>query len=180
MSRKREDEFSRYVRARRPSLRRTAFLLVNDWHEADDLVQKTLVAVYRRWDALDRREALAAYTRRAMLRQFISERRSKRWSREFCSADPPEPPPAADETAGLPDRLVLLNALAELAPRQRAAVVLRYWEDLSVDETAHLLKCSPATIRSQTTRALATLRAALGSNFAADRDKELVSPDQHY
>jgi RNA polymerase sigma-70 factor (sigma-E family) len=156
-----DDEFSRYVKQNRSALRRRAFLLCGDWDEADDLVQSTLVKMYRRWHDLDRREELGAYTRRVMFRTFVSERRAHRWSRELVRDELPEPDPEPDGQARLGDRLLLLGALARLGPRQRAAIVLRYWEDLSVEETAWVLGCSAATVRSQASRALETLRSML-------------------
>ena len=82
-------------------------------------------------------------------------------TRELVQDQLPEPDAHADEHERLDDRLLLLSALAQLAPGQRAVIVLRYWEDLSAEQTAHLLGCSSATVRSQALRALATLRAIL-------------------
>jgi RNA polymerase sigma-70 factor (sigma-E family) len=160
-----DNEFAGYVRKARSELRRRAFLLCGDWYNADDLVQNTLIKVHRRWNDLERRDELGAYTRTVMLRTFISDRRAHRWSREFVHDRLPEPDPVSDGQGHLGDRLLLQSALAQLAPRQRAAVVLRYWEDLSVEETARTLGCSSATIRSQASRALMTLRYLLEGDF---------------
>ncbi|MFD8564733.1 SigE family RNA polymerase sigma factor [Streptosporangium canum] len=157
----REDEFSRYVKEARPALRRTAFLLSSDWYEADDLVQRTLIALHRRWDSLERRDRIAGYARTVMIRMIISDRRSRRWSREALPGVLPEPAAAPDPYALLGDRLVLMRALAVLGPRQRAAVVLRYWEDRSVEETARVMGSVGSTVRSQTVRALDILRSVL-------------------
>ncbi|ETK37136.1 SigE family RNA polymerase sigma factor [Microbispora sp. ATCC PTA-5024] len=165
-----DDEFSRYVREARPALRRTAFLLSADWHEADDLVQRTLIALHRRWDTLRQRDKIAGYARTVMLRLIISDRRSHRWSREVLHDLPPEPDPSPDPYGLVLDRLLLMNALAGLGPRQRAAVVLRYWEDRTVEETASALGSEGSTVRSQTVRALASLRASLKDQLAADED----------
>jgi RNA polymerase sigma-70 factor (sigma-E family) len=160
-----DDQFSRWVKQARSDLRRRAFLLCGDWFGADDLVQNTLIKLYRRWNDLERREELGAYTRTIMFRTFISERRTHRWSRELIQDRVPEPPPLADGQVHLGDRYLLLGALAQLGPRQRAAIILRYWEDLSVEETARTLGCSTATVRSQASRALTTLRCMLEPEY---------------
>jgi RNA polymerase sigma-70 factor (sigma-E family) len=160
-----DDEFSRYVRKARSELRRRAYLLCGDWHGADDLVQNTLIKVYRRWEDLERRDHLGGLTRTIMFRTFVSERRARRWSRELVLERPPERATQADGVTHVGDRLLLLRALAQLGPRQRAAIVLRYWEDLSVEETARTLGCSSATVRSQASRALTTLRCMLEADF---------------
>ncbi|WP_433241379.1 SigE family RNA polymerase sigma factor [Streptosporangium sp. CA-135522] len=161
MAEAREDEFSRYVKEARPALRRTAFLLSSDWYEADDLVQRTLIAIHGRWDSLEHRDKIAGYARTIMIRLIISDRRSHRWSREVLHELPPEPDPTPDPYTLLGDRLLLMRALSNLAPRQRAVVVLRYWEDCSVEETARAMDSMCSTVRSQTVRALATLRSTL-------------------
>jgi RNA polymerase sigma-70 factor (sigma-E family) len=156
-----DEEFSRYAKKARPTLRRIAFRLSSDWYEADDLVQRTLIAIYRRWALLQRRDNMSRYAYAVMTRLIISDRRSHRWLREVLYDLPPEPPPPPDPYRPLDDRLLLFDALAGLAPRQRTAVVLRYWEDRSVEETARVMGSSCSTVRSQTVRALASLRSAL-------------------
>jgi RNA polymerase sigma-70 factor (sigma-E family) len=156
-----QDDLTEYVRRKRPALRRVAFRLTADWYEADDLVQRTLIALLARWDTLDDRDQIGPYAYTVMNRLFISDRRSHRWSNEVLHEWPPEPGSVPDAYAFFSDRLLLLNALADLAPRQRAAVLLRYWHDRSVEETAEALGCMSSTVRSQTTRALATLRSLL-------------------
>ncbi|WP_231509957.1 SigE family RNA polymerase sigma factor [Streptosporangium roseum] len=157
----REEEFSRYVKEARPGLRRTAFLLSSDWFEADDLVQRALIAIHGRWESLEHRDRITGYARTIMIRMIISDRRSHRWSREALAGVLPEPEPAGDPYVLLSDRLVLMRALTVLGPRQRAAVVLRYWEDRSVEETALVMGSGGSTVRSQTARALSTLRSVL-------------------
>ncbi|MCT9933221.1 SigE family RNA polymerase sigma factor [Planotetraspora sp. A-T 1434] len=172
------DEFARFVKEVRPALRRTAFQLSDDWYEADDLVQRTLMAIHRHWDTIEERDKIAAYARTIMTRLLISDRRSLRWSREILNDLPPEPEPTPDPYALLGDRMVLMDALAGLAPRQRAAVILRYWEDRSVEETARAMGSRSSTVRSQTVRALATLRSALeaeGDGNAEDAPDEQIS-----
>lgn len=142
-------------------LRRTAFRLTTDWHEADDLAQRTLIALYGRWETLEDRDRISAYAHTILIRLLIDDRRASRWSNEILSALPPETAAVADPASRVEDRLLMLEALSGLAPRQQAAVVLRYYEDRSVDETARALGCGHSTVRSQTTRALAFLRAVL-------------------
>ncbi|MGK5555176.1 SigE family RNA polymerase sigma factor [Actinomadura kijaniata] len=155
------NEFSRYVTAIRSHLRHRAFLLCRDWHEADDLVQRTLIKIFLRWETLDRRDELSAYARTVMVRTFINHRATPGRSREFLTDQLPEPEPRPGGQEQVVDRILLLDKLAELGPRQRAVIVLRYWENLTVKETAEALSCSPATVRSQTFRALTNLRALL-------------------
>ena len=163
-----DDGFTRFVATARPGLRRSAYLLCGDWHEAEDLAQNALLAVLRRWDKLRWPEAAAGYARAAMYRIFISERRHVRWRLETTHAEVPDKPSADGGGGGcenaVTDRMVLLEALGQLPPRQRAAVMLRYIEDLDVTRTAEILECEPSTIRSQTTRALATMRVVM-SNY---------------
>ncbi|WP_242910624.1 SigE family RNA polymerase sigma factor [Actinomadura terrae] len=153
-----DDGFSTYVRQVRPELRRRAFLLCGDWFEADDLTQQTLVKVFLQWPRLDNREKLTGFTRTVMVRTYISERRAARWTREILADRDPEP---ATCDQGYCDHQPLLSALDRLAHRQRAAIVLRFWDQLSVREIADVLGCAPTTVRSQTSRALATLRSLL-------------------
>jgi RNA polymerase sigma-70 factor (sigma-E family) len=154
--------FTDFVVKARPGLRRSAYLLCGDWHEADDLTQNALLAVLRRWGDLTWPEAAAGYARAAMYRIFVSDRRHARWRLESTRSEVPDQPAAGDnESDQTADRVVLLAALQELSPRQRAAVVLRYMEDLDVTRTAEILQCAPSTIRSQTTRALVTMRLIL-------------------
>lgn len=156
-----DEEFTRFVIGARPALRRTAFRITTDWYEADDLVQRTLLALYRRWGTLERRDQLAAYAHKTMVRLAIGDRRTRRWSSEVLQARPPEPDPIPDAHAVIGNRLLLMDILAGLGPRQRAALVLRYWEDCQIEEIANLLGCLASTVRSQIARGLANLRSEL-------------------
>ncbi|MEY9933579.1 RNA polymerase sigma-70 factor (sigma-E family) [Catenulispora sp. GP43] len=153
-----EDELEEFVQGRYLALRRTAYLLCGDWHRAEDLVQVTLVKVVvaaRR----GRVESLDAYSRQVLLRLFLDENRRLWRRRERSWAEPVE---VADSGSGDSDlKLTVLSALRGLPPRQRATVVLRYWEDRSVEETADLLGVSTGTVKSQSARALAALRTVL-------------------
>jgi RNA polymerase sigma-70 factor (sigma-E family) len=152
------DDFSDYVRAERGSLYREAFRLCRDRHEADDLTQDTLIKVFRRWERLPDGTHLAGYVRRTLLNSYLSTRRRLRWTFEVTRAELPER--AVDEPAR-EDGIALRSAVRHLAPRQRAVIALRFWVDLSVEDTAAALGCSLGTVKSQTHRALGTLRLTL-------------------
>jgi RNA polymerase sigma-70 factor (sigma-E family) len=150
-----ELQFADYFRARAQPLRRLAYSLCGDWHTAEDLVQLAFVRLYRRWPSI-RDESVDAYARQVVVNAFLSHRRARR--RESLMADPPE---RAAGGADPVEKLALRRALADLGPRQRAAVVLRYLEDLPVAEVATLLGITEGTVKSQTARALQSMRAAL-------------------
>src|SRR5882757_1610664 len=157
MRREWERDFVEYVVARSPALRRTAFLLCGDWHQAEDLVQLALAKLYGAWRRLDRSGSVDGYARRTLLRAYLDERR-RPWRREYPFQTLPETPTPMDPAD---DRMVLLQALAGLPANQRAVVVLRYWEDMSVTETAALLDISEGTVKSASSRGLAALREDL-------------------
>lgn len=161
----RDIAFAEYFAARSSAMRATAFLLCGDWHRAEDLVQTTFTKLYLRWNRVQRHEALDPYVRKALVSAFIDEGRWGWWRRErphehrFERAAEPEP---SD------DRVTLMRALAQVPPRQRAVLVLRYWQDLSVDDTAAALGCSPGTVKSQAARGLDTLRTLVAHPVTAD------------
>lgn len=152
-------DFTEYATKARSRLQRTAYLMCGDWHLADDLAQETLITLYRRWESLDHDIGPAAYAMRVLVHEV--RRAAKRaWrSREIMAPAPDRP---ALTPQGAEEREVIVKALARLGPRQRAIVVLRYWEDMSVEETARTVGCTRSTVTSQSHRALATLRALLG------------------
>ncbi|MEU9730412.1 SigE family RNA polymerase sigma factor [Streptomyces sp. NPDC048002] len=154
-----EDRFQEFVRARWSRLVRTAYLLTGDPHLAEDLTQTALTKAYRSWRRVARSDNPEAYVRR-MLVSCNSDRFRKRRVPEALTAAPPERA-GRDEAYGWADeRSALLPALAQLPPRQRAVVVLRYWEDLSEAEVADTLGCSPGTVKSQASKGLAKLRTS--------------------
>jgi RNA polymerase sigma-70 factor (sigma-E family) len=157
MSRTDEDAFRAFAFSRRPVLRHTAYLLCGDWHQADDLVQTTLVKLYVAWRRVRSAEELDAYTRRILTRCFLDERR-RPWRRE-APVDRLDDRPGT--TSAREDVLDVRAAMATLPRRQRATLVLRYWSDASVSETADALGCSEGTVKSQTARAIGTLRGLL-------------------
>lgn len=154
------EDFRAYMASRLDVLRRTAYLLCGDWHRADDLVSTALMKMYRHWHRVSTMDNIDAYARRTLLRTWLNERR-RGWRREVPSgAQLPEAAHGGHER-GVTDRMAVVAALAELPPRRRAVIVLRYFSDLSVEQTAQVLGCSTGTVKSQTARALEALRARL-------------------
>ena len=150
-----EDEFRELYVARAAALRRTAFLLCGDWHQAEDIVQVSFAKLYAAWRRVDRPEP---YLRQVLVRCWVDEtRRPHRRERPWAELpDRPAPLPSSTE-----DRELLKAALMRVPPRQRACLVLRFFDDLSVAETARLLGCTEGTVKSQTSRGLDALRAAM-------------------
>jgi RNA polymerase sigma-70 factor (sigma-E family) len=162
----RDAEFVEYFASRSGAMRGTAYLLCGDWHRAEDLVSATFIKLYRAWSRISRHDTLDAYTRQTLVRTFISDGRRGWFRREHVADALPEPAPSGP--VATEDRQVLLAALTRVPPRQRAVLVLRYWEDLSVEETARLLNCSTGTVKSQAARGLQTLRGLLTEPQPAD------------
>jgi RNA polymerase sigma-70 factor (sigma-E family) len=153
-----ERDFVEYVGARSLALRNTAYLLCGDWHRAEDLAQIALAKLYVVWRRIDHSGSVDGYARQVLVRAFLDERRRSWRQREHVAGELVEragPPDPAD------DRLDLLAALRGLSRTQRAAVVLRYWADLSVAETARVLGVSEGTVKSASSRGLAVLREVL-------------------
>jgi RNA polymerase sigma-70 factor (sigma-E family) len=159
----RDSAFADYFASRSSAMRGTAYLLCGDWHRAEDLVQTTFVKLYRAWNRVVRHETLDAYTRRILVRTFLDETRRGFFHRERPTAEHTDRSTPA-QVGGVEDRMVLVSALAAVGPRQRAALVLRYWEDLSVEETAKALRCTAGTVKSQTARGLDAMRDLLPTN----------------
>ncbi|MCS7480904.1 SigE family RNA polymerase sigma factor [Umezawaea endophytica] len=162
--RDRDREFSEYVDARALVLRRTAYLLCGDWHRAEDLVQTALAKLYVAWPRLVRAGGVDSYTRKVLVNTTVDESRRAYRRRETTVGTIPEP---RGDAARSEDRVDVLTALAKLPPGQRAVVVLRYWEDQSVSETARLLGRTEGTVKSQASKGLAALRALLGADHVA-------------
>jgi len=169
------DEFAEYAAASIPSLRRLALLLCRNWHDADDLVQATLAKLCQHWYRAASADSTDAYVRAILVREFVRGRRTA-WARRVTVTG--QPPQIRAAAADLDALLDLQAALTALAPRQRAVLVLRYYCDLDVTQTAQALGCAPGTVKSQTAKALATLRRALthGSESAATRQPATTRP----
>jgi RNA polymerase sigma-70 factor (sigma-E family) len=154
-----DDEYLAYVHARVPGLRRTAYSLSGNRHEADDLVQETLTKLYTRWSRASRADDVDAYVHTMLVRVFLDSRRRGWWKVRLVGG-PPDPEPVA---FGSPeDGAVVRSALTRLPPRQQAVLVLRYLCDQPISEVARLLGCTEGTVKSQTSHALARLRDLLG------------------
>jgi RNA polymerase sigma-70 factor (sigma-E family) len=158
-----EASYREFVLVRRRALLRTAYLLTGDWHAAEDLVQETLTKVYLSWRRVRRREDAPSYARRTMLNAYVDSTR-RPWRRELTVAVVPDRVGDGDPAdIGEPHtRSRLMAALAGVPPRQRAVLVLRFWEDLSVEQVAEALDCSTGNVKSQTARGLERLREILG------------------
>jgi RNA polymerase sigma-70 factor (sigma-E family) len=155
------EEFTEFAAAEMARLRRTAYLLCGDWHAAEDLTQIALTRTLLAWRRIRRRENAHAYAYRTLVNAYLGQRRSRK-SGELPFAALPDGP-ARPGTAEL--RVVLLAALAALPPQARAVVVLRYWEDLSIEQVAVILQCSAGNVKSQGARALQKLRDQLGDSL---------------
>jgi RNA polymerase sigma-70 factor (sigma-E family) len=153
-----DTELREFLSHRRNALLRSAYLMCGDVHAAEDLVQNTLIKVVMAHRGRRRIDHIDAYARRVLVTTFIASRK-RLWNREDPHGSLPDAPAqGADADLGLAVR----GALRRLAPRQRAVLVLRFFEDQSVQATAELLGVSEGTIKSQTARGLAVLREALG------------------
>jgi RNA polymerase sigma-70 factor (sigma-E family) len=154
------DGFEAFVHARTPALLRSAYLLTGDQHLAEDLVQSALVRTHRAWPRVSALGNAEAYTRKAMYHLQVSWWRRRRPA-ESVSAGPSQrgTPAQPDHAESAALRLSVRTALWQLPPRQRAVVVLRFFDDLTEAQTAEMLGVTVGTVKSQTVRALARLRA---------------------
>jgi RNA polymerase sigma-70 factor (sigma-E family) len=152
-------DFDGFVRANVDGLVRTAHMIVWDLKDAEDLVQDCLFKVARRWSRVGAMDDPLAYTRRVLVHLALRQagRRARRRA-ELEATPAQEVADAAAALVGLETREELLEALSQLPPRQRAAIVLRYFLDLSEAETARALGCSVGTVKSNTSKGLARLR----------------------
>lgn len=165
-SRRDDAEFTEFVAAHSDRLYRSAYLLTTSPHAAEDLLQTTFAKAFSRWGRLRAADDPVAYCHRVLLNAFLSERRLRRSGElpvEDAGGD------AVVSSADVADRLTLLAALADLAPLDRAVVVLRFWHDLSVAATAADLNLSESAVKNRTTRALARLRDLLADDIDLPR-----------
>ena len=155
------EEFTEFAAAELVRLRRTAFLLCGDWHAAEDLTQIALTKTLLSWRRISKQQNAHAYAHRTLVNTYLGQRRPRR-SGEI-------PVDQVPEHAGQPGtaelRVVLMSALASLPPQARAVVVLRYWEDLSIEQVAGILRCSAGNVKSQSARAPQKLREQLGESL---------------
>lgn len=155
MRRDSEDDYRQYVVANLDRLRRAAYLLCTNWHTADDLVAVTLAKLYRHWSRAQTVNNLDAYVRTILVRSWLDEQR-RPWRREQLTDEVLEVP--ARESFEVLDRMAVLDLVRGLTPRRRAALVLHYYFDLSLDETAAALGCSPNGVRSLIARGIESIR----------------------
>jgi RNA polymerase sigma-70 factor (sigma-E family) len=139
-------------------LRGTAFLMCGDWHRAEDATQEALMRLYVAWPRLERGTGLRRYARKAVV-SVVLDQGKRPWRRERA-VDVLPTVSVPDASSGVEDRRAVLAALATLPARQRSCVVLRYYADLSVEETAAVLEITNGTVKSQTSRALASLQSS--------------------
>ncbi|WP_405015877.1 SigE family RNA polymerase sigma factor [Kitasatospora sp. NBC_00070] len=155
--------FLEFAAGRGPHLVRTAFLLTGgDAHLAEDLAQETLGRMFARWRTVSRMENPVGYAQTTLVNTFLTHKR-RRSSGEHVTDTFSETPVSEGDPAL---RLTLLHALAQLPPQDRAVLVLRFWEDRSVEETATILKQRSGAVRTRSGRALERLRSVLGTELA--------------
>ncbi|WP_035794137.1 SigE family RNA polymerase sigma factor [Kitasatospora mediocidica] len=158
---RKEAEFTAFAEGGATRLRQIAYLMCRDWHLAQDLTQTTLTKMYVAWPRITRRDTDPfLYARKVLLNSLLDHRRL-RSSGEVATDKLPEQPDTPDATAV---RLTLLDALAQLPRRDRAILLLRHWEDHSVEVTAEILGVSTSIVKTQSMRALAVLRSHLGED----------------
>ncbi|HZE41254.1 MAG TPA: SigE family RNA polymerase sigma factor [Stackebrandtia sp.] len=157
-------EFDEFARARTPALLRSAFLLTGDQHLAEDLVQTALAKTLLAWKRLQRTENAEAYTRKVMYHLQVGWWRRRARERAVLQlVDRPDT--QADASEDIARQIALHQALQRLTKRQRAVLVLRFFEDRGVNDTARILGCTVGTVKSQTAKALLRMRAELPDDF---------------
>jgi len=169
----RDADFEAYMLARHSGLLRTAYLLTGDQHTAEDLVQTALAKLYLSWDKVQRRELIDGYVRRIIVNEHNSLWR-RAWKRRELSTDSVPDRPTGEDRHDEGRSAALWEFVQTLPRKQRAVIVLRYYEDLSEAETADILGISIGTVKSQASRALAGMRARVRENpvLAKDREEE--------
>lgn len=165
-----ERQFREFVAGRSRSLLHTAYLLTGDWEQGRDLLQSALASTARRWSQLRDRQQPETYARRAIYHAQVDRFRLLSWGRETVTETLPDHPSAqvADWVDTVVQRQDIMVALRRLPKRQRAVIVLRYFEDRPDTEVAAILGVAQGTVRSQTHKALASLRTALAEAGPSD------------
>ena len=166
-------EFTSFAEEVSSRLLGTAYLLCGDWHLAEDLTQTALAKVFASWPRISRKDAAFAYARQTLLNTYLADRHRKRW-REVVTSELPEVPAVAPDSEL---KLTLIGALALLPPSARAIVVLRYWEDMTVEQVAMVAGCSIGNVKSQSARGLDKLRRLLGPALAETDGQGHVNPE---
>lgn len=153
--------FDEYAAGAWPSLYRYAYLLTANHADAEDLAQQTLIKAYGAWSRVAAADSPTAFLRRTLTNTYLSQRRPKARRAEMLTDAPPE---SGVSPGGPEERMVLWPHVRSLPPRQRAVVVLRYYEDLSERQIAEVLGCSTGNVKSTAHRAIQALRAALDTD----------------
>jgi RNA polymerase sigma-70 factor (sigma-E family) len=172
VGRRERSEFADFALARAGALQRAAYLLVGDAQLAQDLVQEALTKTYVAWPRLRDPHNAEAYCRKAITTTAISWYRRKGWHNERPTEHLPEVAGVAGPESSVTERDAVWRALQQLPPRQRAALVLRFYEDLTEAQTAEAMGCAVGTVKSQVSAALTKLRERLGD------DVELLSTEE--
>jgi RNA polymerase sigma-70 factor (sigma-E family) len=163
-----DSEYLAYVHGRVTALRRTAYLLSGNAHDADDIVQETITKLYARWPRLHRVDNLDAYVNKMLVRVFLDNRRQGWWKVMLPGKVPDRAASAPDVAEDIP---MLRAALAQLPPRQQAVLVLRYLCDQPVRDVAEILHCSEGTVKSQAVHGLKRLRKVLESQAVTEHSR---------
>ncbi|MEW1908207.1 SigE family RNA polymerase sigma factor [Kitasatospora sp. NPDC085895] len=153
----RDAEFTEYAASRVGWLRKVAYLLCGDWDRADGLVQETITELYVKWPRAGRAENRDGYARTVLVNTFLAQQRTSWWRRPRRGGTAQA---AATAWADVDATIDLRQALAALPPGQRAAVVLRHYCDLSIEQAADILGCSAGNLRSRSSRGLDALRGS--------------------
>jgi RNA polymerase sigma-70 factor (sigma-E family) len=157
-----ETEFTKFAASANQRLHRTAYLICGDWHRAEDAAQDALVTICRRWKHIERDESLNSYAHRVLV-NAVHQQSRRPWRREqLDDANGLPDSESPDPITSVDDRQLIRGALVRMPPGQRACVVLRYYADLSIEQTADALGISPGTVKSQTFAGLGHLRKAFG------------------
>ncbi|GAB3221700.1 SigE family RNA polymerase sigma factor [Glycomyces halotolerans] len=155
-----EAAFRSFALDQRDGLRRYAYMLCGDWHEADDIVQKSLTKLFPAWHRIEP-DGAVSYARKIVTNTYLSHLRRGWVRRERTTAQLPEPAVQGSPQSAVDTRMEVLAALERLPAKQRATIVLRYCEQLTVEETAAVMRCSIGTVKSQSSKAIRALRKLL-------------------
>jgi RNA polymerase sigma-70 factor (sigma-E family) len=156
----RDDPFTEFVQVASAGLHRSAYLVCGDWHRANDAVQEGLYRLYLAWPRVDRARSIHAYARRVVINAALDNKRRPWRRREQSWATPPDDE-IPDISTSHAERAEMFALLDLLPPRQRACLVLRFYDGLTVAETAEVLGCTAGTVKSQSSKALDHLREHL-------------------
>ena len=166
-----QQQYVEYVSGQLPALRRLAYVLCGDSHHADDLVQQTITKLYIRWRKVSDVEHLDQYVRTMLVRTFVDEKR-RPWSRVGLVAQVPDrPDPRAGVDEHVTTAMAVRAALARVPDRQQTVLIMRFLCDMAVEDVATALDCSAGTVKSQTSRGLATLRRLLADSQPTVREE---------